>query len=356
MNLERLFVFSLLLLVTFNSVSAEVEVSYFYGTGCPHCANVVEKGILERVNDLENVSIQKYEIYHDQEGRNLYYDFLNLLGLRKVESGIPFVFVNCSGKYAYLIGDKPIINSLEETVRTCEGLEFGDVSPSEPYAKELTLGSIILAALIDSINPCAFGVLIFLMISLLKIGSNKRALRAGLVYTFVVFMVYFLSGFGIFKVIQSFTFMTRFIYLFVGLLVLILSILTFVDFVRVDKESIIKISKKVKPLLEKYIHQGTIPAMIFLGILVSLFELPCTGGIYLAILSMMSMNKTFGIGYLALYNLIFILPLIIITVLISKGINPENLQKWTASEKRWMKLASGIVLFILSIYFLWSLF
>ena len=48
---------------------------------------------------------------------------------------------------------------------------------------------LIVAALIDSINPCAFGVLLFLMAVLLSMGSSKRAFRAGMIYTTVIFLV-----------------------------------------------------------------------------------------------------------------------------------------------------------------------
>ena len=92
--------------------------------------------------------------------------------------------------------------------------------------------------------------------------------------------------------------------------------------------------------------------MIVLGIFVSLFELPCTGGIYLGILSLMSINKTFAISYLLLYNLIFVLPLIVLTYLIYRGMSPEVLQRWTIKERKWMKLASGVVLIALGVYIL----
>jgi cytochrome c biogenesis protein CcdA len=341
--------------VAFSFVSAQTEVYYFYGNGCPHCANVAASGVLERVNAFENVSVTKYEIYYNETSRQKFYDLAAKVGLSKNNIGVPFAVINCSGKLSYLAGDKPLIESLENYSLSCEGKSgSGNVSPENPNAQTITLGGIIVAALIDSINPCAFGVLIFLMISLLKIGSSKRALRAGLIYTFVVFVTYFLSGLGIFKVIQSFTSITRFIYLGSGILVLIFGALELVDFTRKDKESILKISGKVKPLMEKFIHQGTVPAMIILGILVSLFELPCTGGIYLAILNLMSINKTFGIPYLILYNFIFVLPLIILTFLIYKGTNPAQLQKWTNSEKKWMKLSAGLILVVLGVYILYS--
>ncbi len=349
--LSLIFVF-----VMFSFVSAQqVEVSYFYGIGCPHCANVAASGVLEKVNATENVTVIKYEIYYNESSRNKFYELANLLGLSKNEIGVPFVVIEHSGNYSYLAGDKPIIEQLEASISNFEGnITSENISTGDGSLHNLTLGGIIVAALIDSINPCAFGVLIFLMISLLKMGSSKRALRAGLIYTGVVFAVYFLSGFGIFKAIQSFSSVTRYIYLGAGILVLIVGILQIIDFLRPHKESIVKISGRVKPLMEKFIQKGTIPAMIVLGILVSLFELPCTGGIYLAILATMSINKTFGAGYLLLYNLIFVLPLIIITLLIYKGTNPESLQKWTQNEKKWMKLSAAIVLIGLGVYILYS--
>lgn len=342
--------------VALSFVSAQTEVSYFYGNGCSHCAKVAASGIIEKVNASENVSVTKYEIYYNETSRNKFYAFANSLGLAKNTLGVPFAVINCSGNLTYLAGDGPIINELEKSVVSCVGGGSinENVSPSTPDAHQITLGSLIFAALIDSINPCAFGVLIFLMISLLKIGSSKRALRAGLVYTFVVFVVYFLSGLGIFKIIQSFSSVTLAVYLTAGILVLIVGVLELVDFLREDKESIVKISKRVKPLMEKFIHKGTIPAMIVLGVLVSLFELPCTGGIYLAILNLMSINKTFGIPYLLLYNFIFVLPLIVLTLLIYKGTSPEKLQKWTNTEKKWMKLSAGLIMVFLGIYILYS--
>ncbi|MEM4230875.1 MAG: cytochrome c biogenesis protein CcdA, partial [Candidatus Pacearchaeota archaeon] len=93
-------------------------------------------------------------------------------------------------------------------------------------------------------------------------------------------------------------------------------------------------------------------AVILLGFLVSLFELPCTGGIYLAILTMMSINKTFALSYLFLYNLIFVLPLVFITLIIYRGTSPEKVEKWREKERKWMKLFAGLIMVILGLYIL----
>ena len=347
----------LMILVLAVSVSAQTDVYYFGRGGCPHCANVLGSGILEKVSGLEGINLEKLDVTRSQEARDLYVNSFDNFGVSQYSRGVPAVVIDCNSDGvgdSYLMGDTPIIENLETRVITCEmnGEGNGGLSPVNANAGKITLGSLIIAALIDSVNPCAFGVLIFLMLSLLNMGSAKRALKAGLLYTFVVFVVYFLAGFGIFKAIQQFTSITHFIYLSAGVLVLVLGVWQFKDVFLPKIGPTLQISPKVKPLMEKIIRKGTLPAMILLGILVSLFELPCTGGIYLGILTMMSINKTFAISSLLIYNLIFVLPLIVLTVMIYKGMSPRVLQRWTSGERTWMKLGSGIVLIALGVYIL----
>ncbi len=346
-------VFGLMILMLAGGVYAQVNVNYFYGQGCHYCAEVISSGVLEEVDSIDGISVEKFEIYHDAENRQMYLDYANEFGISQYNRGVPFAVIECEDSSTYVVGAS-IIDRLPVVIETCEanGDYIVGVSSENPDAEKIVLGSLIIAALIDSVNPCAFGVLIFLMLSLLKMGSARRALKAGLVYTLVVFIVYFLSGLGIFKVIQSFTSITHIVYLASGILVLSFGVWQFKDVFFPKVGPTLQISPKVKPLIEKVINKGTIPAMILLGIIVSLFELPCTGGIYLGILTMMSINKTFAIPYLLLYNLIFVLPLIVLTFMIYKGMSPGILQKWTSRKRNWMKLGSGAVLIALGIYIL----
>src|SRR3989344_9483660 len=64
--------------------------------------------------------------------------------------------------------------------------------------EQLTVGIVIAAALADSINPCVFGVLIFLLAYMTRVFKNKtRMLIAGLVYISAVYITYFFMGLGI---------------------------------------------------------------------------------------------------------------------------------------------------------------
>ena len=54
------------------SAQEQTNVYYFYGETCSHCAVVADSNILEKVAEMENVSVAKYEIYNDQENRDLF--------------------------------------------------------------------------------------------------------------------------------------------------------------------------------------------------------------------------------------------------------------------------------------------
>lgn len=337
----------------------KTKVYYFYGVGCPHCENVYRSGILEEVSKKENVELFKYEVYFNQTNRNFYLDFAEKLEIPSAQRGIPFVVIEyCGIGYSYFIGDKPIIDNLKTALEKCEPMKkiSSGASSDNPSASKLTFWAIVIAALIDSINPCAFGVLIFLMAAMLSMSSSKRAFRYGLVYTFVVFLVYLLLGLGIIRIIQDFHNIINIIIKIAAIFSFVGGLIEIKDFFWYGKGISLKIPASAKPFIERITHKGTLVSVILLGITVTLFELPCTGGIYLAILSLMSVNKTFGISYLLLYNLIFILPLVFIVFLVYFGQKIEKISAWIERNKRLMRLAAGIVMILLAIYLLNSVY
>jgi len=325
------------------------EVSYFYSVSCSHCEAVAEGGILESVSGIEGVVVEKYEVT-SPVNRERYLDYLDKFEIEG--GGIPFLVIKQGGEFSYLMGDEPIIDDLGDSITNFRAHNIGRVVP---IGGRLSLWVVIAAALIDSINPCAFGVLLFLMAVLLSMGSAKRALRSGMVYTGVIFLVYLAAGFGIMRFAGDFLAMDG-AKIFVGVVVLIMAGLELKDFFWVSDGMIpvgpkakwwnisLAIPKSAKPYLEKYARRGTFVSLIILGTLVALVELPCTGGIYLAILSLISDSGIKGIFYLVLYNVIFVLPLISISYFVYCGVKVEVVNDWVQRNKRFMRLAAGIVM------------
>ncbi len=331
------------------------NIYFFWGVGCPHCENVKDSGILEEVDKIENVNVYQLEVYNNQENRDKYTHFADELGINQYQRGVPFLVIECQKGYSYFIGDSPIINNLKEAITTCnpmKEIKTEGISSDNPNSQSLTLGAIIVAALIDSINPCAFGVLIFLLATMLSMASSKRALKYGLIYVFIIFLVYFLAGLGIMKIITEFSGVMNYIIILAGILVFIGGLIEIKDFFWYGKGVSLRIPVSMKPTLERITQKGTLWAVILLGIIVALVELPCTGGIYLAILSLMHINKTFGIPYLLLYNFIFILPLLVMVLVAYYGTKTEKITNWVEGNKKYMRLGAGIVMIGLAVYLL----
>jgi len=215
----------------------------------------------------------------------------------------------------------------------------------------LNIPTVIGAAAIDSINPCAFAVLIFLISYLALIGSPKRVWRVGLVYILTVFIVYFLAGLGILQVFSALKIGPLITKIAAGLL-LVLGLINLKDFFWYARGITLAIPTSKKPLLEKYIKKASVAGAVILGFLVAAFELPCTGGIYLGVLCLMSQScsRLTGVLYLLLYNFVFILPLLIILVLMYSGLSSEKLEAWRVKNRRWMKLISGLFLLALGVF------
>jgi cytochrome c biogenesis protein CcdA len=336
----------------------EKNVYFFWGVGCSHCENVKESGILEEIDKIDNVNVFQLEVYNNQENRDKYLNFADELEISTNQRGVPFLVIECQKGYSYFIGDSPIIDNLKEAITTCNPMKeiSTEVSSDKSNSKSLTLGAIIIAALIDSINPCAFGVLIFLLATMLSMASSKRALRYGLVYVFIIFLVYFAAGLGIMKIVTEFSGIMNYIIVIAGILVFVGGLVEIKDFFWYGKGVSLRIPVSMKPILEKITQKGTLWAVILLGIIVALVELPCTGGIYLAILSLMHINKTFGVPYLLLYNLIFILPLLVMVLVAYYGTRTEKITNWVEGNKRWMRLGAGVVMVGLALYLLNSVY
>lgn len=217
--------------------------------------------------------------------------------------------------------------------------------------KDLMLPLVIIASLVDSINPCAFSVLILTIAFLMNLGKERKdILSIGGVYILGIFLVYVFIGLGILQALQLFgvpNFMAK-----VGALILI--VLGTINIINEFFPSFpIKIKipqfahKRIAVLMEK----ASLPTSLFLGIMVGLYEFPCTGGPYLMILGLLHDKETFwsGLGYLILYNAIFVLPLVIILLISGSKTVLGKVQEWKSSETKNMKFWGGIITIVLGL-------
>ena len=165
---------------------------------------------------------------------------------------------------------------------------------------------VAVAALIDSINPCAFSILLLTIAFLLSIGKMRSGiLKIGGAYIAGIFAVYVMIGLGLLQALHLFAtphFMAK------------------------------------------------IGASLLLA-LVGLCEFPCTGGPYLMIIGLLHDQATYltGVAYLLFYNVLFVLPLVTILALASSGALLNKVQAWKNKETKNMRFWGGIAMIILGI-------
>jgi cytochrome c biogenesis protein CcdA len=209
-----------------------------------------------------------------------------------------------------------------------------------------------VAALIDSINPCAFSILLLTIAFLMSVGKVRSSVLAiGSAYILGIFVIYLVIGLGLLQTLHIFDtphFMAK-----VGA-----SLLVVLGLINVTKEFVpafpVRIGiphaahRKIAVLMEK----ASVPTAIVLGGLVGLCEFPCTGGPYLMVLGLLHDHATYftGVGYLIGYNLIFILPLVLMLLIASDKTLLGKVQAWQQSERKAMRWAGGAAMIALGMF------
>jgi cytochrome c biogenesis protein CcdA len=232
--------------------------------------------------------------------------------------------------------------------------------------ENLTLGIIIGAALVDSVNPCVFGVLIFLLAFLTRVfKSRTRMLLGGLLYSLVVYGAYLAIGFGILKVTVSIGISVAF-YWVAAAIAIIAGLLEMKDFFWYGKGFTLQMipgaSHRIKMYTKKIeaierLHPVLSMAMVsLLGIFVVLVELPCTGAPYFAVLALLAEGAySAAIPYLLLYNFIFVLPLLVVIGIVYFGTGSDRLEAWRQKHRGLMRLVIGLFLVTLGIFMIYSI-
>ena len=330
-----------------------VTLVMFYGQGCPHCAKL-DEFLGEFQKTAPYLNVERYEVYFNQQNRNLF-DKLASAYNTKV-GGVPTVF----------IGDKIIAgfnNELGEQIKSeinrCR--EEPCISPLEKIGQggeasdlknKLTIPAVIGAAAVDAINPCEFAVLIILLTTILASGSRRKALFAGLAFSLAVFISYFLIGLGLYSAIKA-TGITHIFYTIVAVLAILIGLFNMKDYFWYGKWFVMEVPISWRPRMKALLRSVvSVPGAFLMGIIISLFLLPCTSGPYIVILGLLSKvaTRNHAITLLLLYNLIFILPMLIITFAISLGVTTtEKAEEWRQRKLKVLHLIAGIIILLLGI-------
>jgi len=358
--------FAVLFVLTLSLTASGTTLVFFYEEGCPHCARV--EAFLERIQpDYPQLEIVRYSV-REEESLDLLDQLLEAYGIPGLSWSTPVIFIgevaDVGGTF-YRPGQEPQPLTglaeelaLEDAIR--EAIAQNAPSPltkveggkGKGLAEKLTIPAVVLAAAADSVNPCTFAVLVLLLGTLLVAGRRGKVLQAGLAFVSAIYISYFLMGIGIFTAIQTAGVQRPFI-LAVSSLAILLGLWNIKDYFAYGKWFTIEVPQRWRPLVKRLTSSVvSVPGAFAVGVLDSLFLLPCSSGPYIAILGLLSKTttRTTGILYLLFYNLIFVLPLLLITLGVHFGFTTTaRAERWRSQRLGKLHLISGVVMFLLGV-------
>ena len=253
-----------------------------------------------------------------------------------------------NGTALYYLDEYMGIESDGGKIERYSGLFTQSIGIEETVDPLMLTGMILVAALADSINPCAFAVLIAFLTLISHRKGRNEVLRSGLAFMLAVFIVYLMMGFGLIRLFTALPWLK----LLVGMAGMVMGTAEVLDGVMKRRESSL-FPESLKGRVKTLINGISSPEGAFLiGIFVSIFLLTCTSGPYFIAMSLISGSSLwFGITLLILYNVVFVLPLMLITLLIwASRMDTIQMKRWRERYGRYMNILAGAIIIILSEY------
>lgn len=354
----------------------------FFSSGCHRCQEVKALVMPGIENEFRNrVSFE----YLNLDNADNYRLLLSLKDKTQpaVEFKIPLFYLN--GSFINSEGnmrDKLRIFMLEGLRKQSEKRAGAHINLVD-YFKQLAPLAVIIAGLEDGFNPCAFTVIVFFISFLAVQGYRKRDLMLiGSSFILAVFLTYLGIGLGIFNFFyrfKDFWILTRLLNLTIGSLSILFGILAILDFIKFKRSGssdglILQLPKPIKERIHKVIgffyrrspqekRDNLLPAFgklvvsaFITGFLVSLLEAACTGQMYLPTISFVLKTSTLKLrafGYLLLYNIMFVIPLIVIFIFALLGVSSRQFSEFLRRHLGLIKIFMALLFFALGVFLIW---
>jgi len=341
---------------------AEDHIFFFYGRGCPHCAE--EEKFLEKIEEqYPEVEIKKIEVWFNARNAEL----MSRVGeaLKIKIQGVPLTIAGEKTVAGYLdevTTGQEILRAIGRKTENAEPAKNGRAGLRLPFLGEVDLKKLSLPAitaviaLLDGFNPCALWVLLFLISLLLATNNKKKMLVLGGGFIFVSAAFYFLvlaAWFNVAAVI-GYLFWIR---LIIGLVAVYAGVRSIREYARsrdescevVDEEKRKKIFSRLRVALEKQNLFLSFFGVAAVAVAVNTFELVCSAGlpaVFTQILIMSALPAWQYYAYLVLYSFVFVLNQLVVFLLAfftmrMKVISPKLI--------RYVTLIGGIIIFLLGI-------
>lgn len=355
-----------------------IWVAYFYEVGCQQCSRA-EYDIRYARSSYPQIVVDEYNAQDDAP-------LLQWLGERyalpdDLHLTTPAVFLGDEALIGSEITSQRLLSLAEEYVATGSGRVWDEFGSQETEAAvESIVGrfesfgvlTVVLAGLVDGLNPCAFATLVFFVSYLTLSGREGReVLYVGGAFTIGVFLTYLAVGLGFYKVLDllgsALVLVGRWVYVLTGVLCAGLAVYSFLDFLKARRGDIgdmalnlpERLRLRINAVIRKGRHtQAYVAGAFATGAVVSVLELACTGQVYLpTIVFVMSQPalRVRALSYLVVYNLLFTLPLAVVFLLAYYGTESKQFSRFLQERAASVKLALALLFAALASWMLFTL-
>lgn len=351
--------------------TAPVYLAYFFDPTCLECAQVSAE--LDQLQmHYPHLIVQSFNVHEEAALNEAMCEKYGVPDEYRLMT--PAIFIGQD----YLPPDKispALLQTLIEKPETAKmPPPWGEVEVEEAVAgerlierfKQFSILAVAGAGLLDGVNPCAFTTIIFFVSYLALVGrKGQEILLVGAAFTLAVFLTYLALGLGLAEVvhqISSFALIGRVIYSVTAIICLVLAVMSLVDYIKIRQGKLKEITLQLPQTLKQRIHQtirtrsrmqGYVGAAFGAGVLASIFELACTGQVYLptiVFVAGVTELRLTALVYLVLYNLMFIVPLLAVFLVTYLGTSSRQLTSIFQANAGAVKLLTATLFGALGIW------
>ena len=225
----------------------------------------------------------------------------------------------------------------------------------------LTVPTVLASGFADGFNPCAFALLVLFAtytLTLLNavtangtptLEARQRLLGAGSLYVGAVLVTYFIIGLGLFSFL-AWLGRDHLVARGASILALVMALLMLKDIFLPGVGPSMMAPSGTHGRMQKAMQRGGLAGMLIAGVLVGICTVPCSGAIYLQIVAVLhaSGGGLTGLALLALYNIAFIVPLLILLFAVSNRRVLGKLGRWNRANSPWIKAGLALAVILMS--------
>ncbi len=208
---------------------------------------------------------------------------------------------------------------------------------------------VLISALLDSVHPCSFSILLITIAFLFGIQmTRKKILQIGGTYIAGIFSAYLLIGLGILKILHLFN-TPHFMGKLGATLLIVFGVINILNRLFPGFPIKLKIPTVSHAAMSRLLEKASFPAALGLGLLVGVCQFPCMGGPYLMVIGLLRDQVTYfkGFAYLVLYNLLLIIPLVTVLWITADKTIVDKVQDWKRSNLKGLNFWAGLAMIII---------